>query len=104
MMLVGLSPIIFPLGRTTALYLTIITLTGFFWSPLASSLMNYLLDRLPTQDLPSYLAWYNLTLYLAILIGSLGGPILAEQIGMTSALILFGVSRFAAGLAVLRWG
>jgi hypothetical protein len=40
----------------------------------------------------------------AILIGSLAGAAIAEGIGLTSALILFGALRLLAAVFILRWG
>jgi hypothetical protein len=43
-------------------------------------------------------------LNIAILVSSLAGPGIADQIGLFQALVLFGVLRFLAGTAILRWG
>jgi hypothetical protein len=34
----------------------------------------------------------------------LAGPAIADQIGLFQALILFGIMRFIAGAAILKWG
>jgi hypothetical protein len=39
-----------------------------------------------------------------ILIGSLAGPLLAETIGLTAALIIAGAARAVAAFLVWRWG
>jgi hypothetical protein len=39
-----------------------------------------------------------------VLIGSLGGPLIADQMGLSGALILFALLRFLSGLAILKWG
>ena len=41
---------------------------------------------------------------LAVLLGSLGGPAIADQLGLFGALILFGILRFLSGVALLKWG
>ena len=65
---------------------------------------NYMLERIPSDDLPAHLAWYNIILNFSILASSLGGPAIAGQIGLAPALILFAVLRIIAGAAILKWG
>ena len=77
---------------------------GFFWALVGGSYANYMLEYIPPDDRPTHLAWYNIVLNIAILIGSLAGPAIADQIGLFSALILFGFLRFAAGIFILKWG
>jgi len=77
---------------------------GFIWALAGGAYANYMLEHIPPNDRPPHLAWYNIILNIAILIGSLGGPAIADQIGLFSALILFGILRFFAGVAILKWG
>jgi hypothetical protein len=67
-------------------------------------LANYLLERIPETQRPSYLAWYHLALNAAVLLGSLLGPLIAVKLGMIPALILFGISRFLAAIMLRFWG
>jgi hypothetical protein len=39
-----------------------------------------------------------------ILVGSLAGSFLAGYMGLSLALVVFGILRFLAGYAVLKWG
>jgi len=66
--------------------------------------INYMLEHIPPDDRPSHLAWYTIILNIAILTSSLAGPAIASVAGLVNALILFGVLRFLAGMAVLKWG
>ena len=68
------------------------------------ALNNYILEGVPADDRPAYLAWYNLALNAAILLASLTGPLLAGWIGLAGTLILAGICRMVAALAILRWG
>jgi len=68
------------------------------------SLLNYLLEKVPSKDKPSYLAWYNLVLNAAILVGALLGPVIGGIVGFAPALIIFAVGRMVAGMSILRWG
>jgi predicted MFS family arabinose efflux permease len=63
-----------------------------------------MLERIPPDDRPSHLAWYTITLNIAILVGSLGGSAIADNVGLVNALITFGVLRIFAGLYILKWG
>jgi predicted MFS family arabinose efflux permease len=63
-----------------------------------------MLERIPEGERPSHLAWYNLALNAAILIGSMLGPLLAQHMGLSAALAVTAVCRFAAALALRRWG
>jgi predicted MFS family arabinose efflux permease len=63
-----------------------------------------MLEHIPSHDRPPHLAWYNIVLNAAVLIGSLGGPVISERIGLSSALLVFAALRFLAGLAILKWG
>jgi MFS family permease len=77
---------------------------GFAWSLLTGGISNYILDNVPANDRPAYLAWYNLIFNAGILLGALVGPFLAGYLGLSTALILFGCGRLLIGVAILRWG
>ena len=59
---------------------------------------------IPSQERPAHLAWYNLALNAAALAGSLGGPLVAQGIGLAPALALVAIARILSGWAILRWG
>ena len=65
---------------------------------------NYMLEHIPADDRPSYLAWYNIVLNAAVLLGSLGGPVFADLLGLSNSLVLFAILRLLAGLIILKWG
>ncbi len=62
------------------------------------------LERIPEDDRPAHMAWYNMALNAAILLGSLIGPLIAGWTGIVVALFLFAVCRIISGIAILRWG
>lgn len=76
---------------------------GFGWSLVAGSLTNYLLEKIPADQRPAYLAWYNLSLNAALLLGSLTGPLIANYIGVVAALAIFAALRVLSALAILFW-
>jgi len=103
-LLLGLYPAVIAISHGIHLFIVASIAGGFAWSMAGGALFNYLLEKVPADDRPPYLAWYNLGLNAAILIGSLAGPALAVRIGFAEALLIFGGLRLIAGLAILRMG
>jgi predicted MFS family arabinose efflux permease len=68
------------------------------------ALYNYVLDKSPADDRPSHIAWYTIALNSGMLLGSLGGPWLADAFSLVAVLVACAILRFLAGLAILRWG
>ncbi len=99
-----LYPILMGLSQGMGLFLAACILGGLVWALVNGTLGNYLLENVPANNRPAYLAWYNLALNAAILLGSLAGPLLAGQIGLSAALVLYGLSRLVVGVAMWRWG
>jgi MFS family permease len=77
---------------------------GLVFAMVSGSYANYMLEHIPSHDRPPHLAWYNVILNAAILIGSLGGSAISDTLGLFGALILVAALRFLAGLAILKWG
>jgi predicted MFS family arabinose efflux permease len=85
-------------------YLLVSLLGGLGWSLAGGAIANYILERTPDNDRPAHLAWYNLALNAAILIGSLLGPLLADWIGLMAALLVAAMARALAGMFIWRRG
>jgi len=77
---------------------------GFAWALAGGAYANYMLEHIPADDRPPHLAWYNIMLNIAVLVGSLIGPAIADQVGLFYALVIFGIMRFLAGTVILKWG
>jgi MFS family permease len=77
---------------------------GLVFALVNGAFANYMLEHIPANDRPSHLAWYTITLNTAVLLGSLGGPAIADLLGLTNSLILFAILRLLAGLAILKRG
>jgi hypothetical protein len=77
---------------------------GFLFAMMNGAYINYMLENIPPNDRPSHLAWYAIILNIAILTSSLTGPAIANMVGLVNALIIVGVLRILAGLAILKWG
>jgi len=85
------------------LFMVASVLGGFGWALVGGALTNYVLEKVPADHRPGYLAWYNLALNAALLMGSLLGPLVAGSLGVPLALMLFAAFRFMAALAIWRW-
>lgn len=77
---------------------------GLVFAFVNGAFANYMLEHIPSSDRPSHLAWYNVILNAAILAGSLGGPAIADIIGLVPALMLVALLRLLAGIFILKWG
>lgn len=97
-------PILLALSSTVWHFYGLSALGGFAWALVGGASANYLLENIPEHDRPAHLAWYTMVLNACTLLGSLAGPAIAEGIGLSVALILFGVLRGLAGVAILKWG
>jgi MFS family permease len=102
--LMGLYPIAIAFSQNVFHFYLASILGGLTWSLVGGSYANYMLEHIPAHDRPTHLAWYNIMLNIAILLSSLAGPAIADEIGLVQALILFGMLRFLAGTAILKWG
>lgn len=102
--LMSLYPVLLSFSTGFVHYMLISLVGGFAWALVGGALANYLLEKIPASNRPPYLAWYNISLNAAILIGSLLGPVAADLIGLGTALFIFGLFRLMAGLAILKWG
>jgi len=76
---------------------------GLGWSMAGGALANYLLEKIPGDDRPAYLAWYNLAINAAVLLGSLIGPVVGRYIGIPEALFLGGALRLVMAIVIWRW-
>ncbi|MCB8981871.1 MAG: MFS transporter [Ardenticatenaceae bacterium] len=104
MVTMSLYPALTALTQNLTLFLITSAIGGLSWSLAGGAIANYMLERIPEGERPSHLAWYNLALNAAVLIGSMIGPFFAEEIGLVAALGVAAVCRFGAALALKRWG
>jgi hypothetical protein len=97
-------PLLLALSRNAADFYWTSILGGLNYALVIGSYANYLLEKIPIEDRPAHLAWYNVILNTSILIGSLTGPFISSALGLVMALILIALLRFLSGLAILKWG
>ncbi|MCB0109845.1 MAG: MFS transporter, partial [Caldilineaceae bacterium] len=99
-LLLSLYPLLTGYMTGLGMYVLVSVIGGLAWSLVGAAIGNYLLENVPATERPPYLAWYNLALNLAILLGSLLGPVLADQVGLVAALTISFVGRALGGLAI----
>jgi MFS family permease len=100
----ALYPLLLAFSTTVWQFYGLSLVGGLTFAMVSGSYANYMLENIPPHDRPPHLAWYNVILNAAILIGSLGGPVLSDMMGLSAALVLFAAMRFLAGLAIIKWG
>ena len=100
----AMYPIILSLSQQVWHFYLVSLIGGFTWGLAGGAYANYLLERIPDNDRPAHLAWYNIALNAAILASSFVGPVFADSLGLVYALMLFALMRVLAGFAILRWG
>jgi MFS family permease len=97
-------PIALAISKNALHFYLLSAVGGAAWAMVGGAYANYLLERIPEDDRPAHLAWYNIVLNACVLFGSLAGPVIAGYIGIESALIIFGILRLLSGLVMLKWG
>lgn len=97
-------PIFISLAWDATLFWVASFVGGIAWALTSAGLINRLMEIVPEDNRPAYMALHNLALNLGILGGSLMGPILADISGLKEALFIAGVLRFSAGLLLKKWG
>jgi MFS family permease len=100
----GLYPGMLIFSSSIGMYLLTHAVGGMVWAIAGGVIFNYVLEKPPQSDLPAYIAWYTIAMNLGMLLGSLGGPWLASFTGLMVVLVVCAMTRFLAGLAILRWG
>jgi len=101
--LMSFYPALMSLAGGLGLYLVGSICGGLGWALVGGALTNYLLEKIPEDQRPAYLAWANLELNAALLLGSLLGPLVADLVGVPVALAIFAGWRFLAALVIFFW-
>jgi MFS family permease len=100
----GLYPVLLAVSHNLEMFLVTSAVGGLSWSIVGGAIANYILEKIPENERPEHLAWYNLVLNAAILFGSLGGPLLANQVGLINALWIAAAARGLVALGLWKWG
>lgn len=102
-LLYGLYPLLTALAREASLFWAASLVGGAVWGLLNGGLVNRLMERVPADDRPAHMALHNLALNLGILLGSLGGPILAAEIGLRNDLFTAAGLRLIGAIVLSIW-
>ncbi len=103
-MMLAFYPILLAFSTQVWHFYSVSVIGGLAFSLVSGASINYILENTPENDRPAHLAWYNIILNFSVLAGSLVGPAIADQIGLSAALIIAGLLRGLAGIAILKWG
>ncbi len=103
-MLMSLYPALTAVTRDLSLFLFTSVVGGIAWSLVGGAIANYLLENIPEDNRPPHLAWYNLALNAAILLGSLSGPAISAQLGLETTLAIAAAARLLAAIAISAKG
>ena len=108
----GLALLIITFASDTRVYIAAQVVSGAAWAFISVGLINYVLERIPEDDRPAHLAWYNSAINAAVLLCGLGVPILMGMNGPSGAssaslywgMLLGTILRFVGGTIILLWG
>jgi MFS family permease len=103
-MLTCLYPLLISQSTTVLLFYIASLAGGLAWAIAGGAMGNYILDQIPDEARPSYLAWYNLAVQAAVLTGSLSAPFIGDWIGLVPALLLGAGVRLLSGILIWRKG
>lgn len=103
-MLFGLYPLLMGLAREEKMYWVASAVGGIVWAVLNVGMINRLMERIPVDDRPAYMATHNMVLNLGILMGSLMGPLIGDGLGLRAAMFAGAGLRTLAGLLLWLWG
>jgi MFS family permease len=99
----GLYPLFTAFTANVPMLIFTSVVGGAAWSVTAATLGTYLLEKAPEAERPAALAWYNLALNAAVLLGSLGGSLMGETMGIVPTLFIAAALRALSGLALWKW-
>ena len=102
--LMAAQALLLALARDPLQYMLYVVVGGVGQGILLSAQYNYHIENVPETDRAHWLSWALLTGNAALLLGSLGGPLLAAWVGIPVALALFGLLRLGMAGVLLRWG
>ena len=97
-------PLLLSLAQNATLFWVASLVGGGAWALVNAGLINRLMERVPEDERPAYMALHNLTLNLGILTGSLLAPLLSGAFGLREALLWTAGLRLLAGLLLMIWG
>ncbi|MFN7036594.1 MAG: MFS transporter [Bellilinea sp.] len=100
LIIVTITLVMFTYSFQPWIYLLHSLIGGIGWAWIAGGLINFVLERIPANDRPSHLAWFNLINNAAALLCGLLAPLIAGWIGMAATLLLAAALRLGVGVAL----
>jgi MFS family permease len=102
-LLYGAYPLLLGLAENNALFFAASILGGAITGVMGGAQVNRLMERIPNDDLPAHMALNNMVGNIALLVGSMLGPLLADALGLREAILISAALRVLAGIALVRW-
>lgn len=108
----GLALLILTHSNQNWIYMLGQLVSGTAWAFISGGMINYVLERVPANDRPAHLAWYNIAVNAAVLLCGLFVPALLGMNGPQGAspaslywgLMLGTLFRFLGGAYIFIWG
>lgn len=108
----GLALLIITYASQNWIYMAAQVVSGTAWAWIGGGMINYVLERVPANDRPSHLAWFNMAVNAAILAAGLlvprllglGGSETADASGLFLGMLLGTLFRFLAAGFILFFG
>lgn len=102
-LLYGAYPLLLGLAEDNVLFFAASILGGAITGVMGGAQVNRLMERIPNDDLPAHMALNNMAGNIALLAGSMLGPLLADALGLREAMLFSAGLRVLAGVALIRW-
>ena len=102
--LLGAYPGLTAISPHPAAFMLSSVVSGIGWGVAGGAILAYLLEVVPEDERPRYMAWYSLITNLAILTGSLIGPLVGTWVGLQTGLGLAAILRIGSGLIIWFYG
>lgn len=104
MVIASVSTLMFTLSYTPWIYFATQLVGGFGWALFNNGTVNYLLEKVPEDDRPPHLAWFNLAANAAVLICGLLSAQIVSGLGLFGGMMLAIGMRMVAGVLMLKYG
>ena len=98
------SNIILALAQSPVLYLASSVIAGIAGGTGNVAQNNYFIENIPPTNRSGWISMNVLFGSIALLLGALGGPLIAAGLGSPTAIVLFGVLEIGVGAAIFKWG
>jgi len=95
-------PLFLGLANDIRLFLVGSIVGGVAWAVVNTSMLNRLMEVVPEDDRPAYMALHNLAMNLGILIGSFIGPIMGGMFGLRLTLLIAAGFRALSSIVLAR--